>query len=190
MNAIGRPSWTPWPMTQSIVWFIGGDDSQRTGSTPGTSSASISFTLWLFALILSSPLQFGSKTLTSTLGSLANWMASSRLIVDKSPSVDDLHSLLSKVTFSVLFPWSSCDVEATPAIVESYNNKTRMVSTISFATIINHNNGCPLNILLTCIYMQIETNLNQENIKFLLRSSPSLSLITTITVTRKVKIIL
>ena len=73
-------------------------------------------------------------------------MASSRLIVDKSPSVDDFHLLLSKVTFSVLFPWSSCDVEATPGIVESYNNKTRMVLTISFKTIIDYNNGCPLDM--------------------------------------------
>ena len=41
-------------------------------------------------------------------------------------------------------------------------------------------------------YMQIETNLNQENIKLLQRSTLSvpLSLITTITVTWKVKIIL
>ena len=146
MNGTSRPSWTPWPMTQSIVWFIGGDDSQRTGSTPGTSSAPISFTLWLFALILSSPLQFGSKTLTSTLGSLANWMASSLLIVDKFPSVDDLHSLLSKVTFSILFSWSSCDEETSLGMMESYNNKKRMVLTISYKTIINHNNGCPHNM--------------------------------------------
>ena len=146
MSATGRPRWTPWPMTQSIVWSLGGDDSWRTGSTPGVLSASMSFTLWLSALLLSSPLQFGSKTQTSTLGSLANWMASSRLIVDKSPSVDDLHSLLSKVTFSVLLPWSSCDVEATLGMVESYNNKTRMVLTINCKTIINHNNGCPPNM--------------------------------------------
>ena len=74
-------------------------------------------------------------------------MASSRLIVDKSPSVDDLHSLLSKVTFSVLLPWSSCDVEATLGMVESYNNKTRMVLTINCKPIINHNhNGCPLDM--------------------------------------------
>ena len=147
MSAIGRPRWTPWPMTQSIVWFIGGDDRQRTGSTPGTPPASMSFTLWPLALLLSSLLQFGSKILTSTLGCLANWMANSRLIVDKSPSVDDLHSLLSKVTFSVLLSWSSCDLEATLGMVESYNNKTRMVLTISCKTIINHNhNGCPLNM--------------------------------------------
>ena len=147
MEAIGRPRWTPWPMTQSIVWSLGGDDSQRTGSTPGVLSASMSVTLWLSALLLSSPLQFGSKTLTSTLGSLANWMASSRLIVDKSPSVDDLHSLLSKVTFSVLLSWYSCDAEATLGMVESYNNKTRIVMTISCKTIINCNKGCPLNML-------------------------------------------
>ena len=147
MNGTSRPRWTPWPMTQSIVWFLGGDDRQRTGSTPGTSSASISFTLWLSALVLSSPLQFGSKTLTSTLGCLANWMASSRLIVEKSPSADDLQSLLSKVTFSVLRLWSSCDVEATPGIVESYNKKTINVLTISCKTIIiNHNNRCPLDM--------------------------------------------
>ena len=144
MNGTSRPSWTPWLMTQSIVWFIGGDASQRTGSTPGALSASMSFTLWLSALLLSSLLQFGSKILTSTSGCLANWMASSRLIVDKSPSVDDLHSLLSKVTFSVLLSWSSCDVEATLRLVESYNNKTRMVLTINCKTIIIHNNGYPL----------------------------------------------
>ena len=144
MSGISWPRWTPWPMTQSIVWFIGGDDRQRTGSTPGTPPASMSLTLWLSALLLSSLLQFGSKTQTSTLGSLANWMASSRLIVDKSPSVDDLHSLLSKVTFSVLLSWSSCDVEATLGMVESYNNKTRMVLTINCKTIIIHNNGYPL----------------------------------------------
>ena len=73
-------------------------------------------------------------------------MASSRLIVDKSPSVDDLHSLLSKVTFSVLLPWSSCDVEATLGMVEYYNNKTRMVLTINYKTRINHTNGFPLNM--------------------------------------------
>ena len=144
MSGISRPRWTPWPMTQSIVWSLGGDDSWRTGSTPGVLSASMSFTLWLSALLLSSPLQFGSKILTSTFGCLANWMASSRLIVDKSPSVDDLHSLLSKVTFSVLLSWSSCDVEATLGMVESYNNKTRMVLTINCKTIIIHNNGYPL----------------------------------------------
>ena len=144
MNGISRPRWTPLLITQSIVWFIGGDDSQRTGSTPGTLSASMSFTLWYSALLLSSPLQFGRKTLTSTLGCLANWMASSRLIVEKSPSVDDLHSLLSKVTLSVLFSWYSCDVEATLGTVESYNNKTRMVLTINCKTIILHNNGYPL----------------------------------------------
>ena len=146
MSGISRPRWTPWPMTQSIVWSLGGDDSWRTGSTPGVLSASMSFTLWLSALLLSSPLQFGSKILTSTLGCLANWMASSRLIVDKSPSVDDLHSLLSKVTFSVLLPWSSCDVEATLGMVESYNNKTKMVLTINCKIRINHTNGCPLDM--------------------------------------------
>ena len=146
MSGISRPRWTPWPMTQSIVWSLGGDDSRRTGSTPGVLSASMSFTLWLSALLLSSLLQFGSKILTSTLGCLANWMASSRLIVDKSPSVDDLHSLLSKVTFSVLLPWSSCDVEATLGMVEYYNNKTRMVLTINYKTRINHTNGFPLNM--------------------------------------------
>ena len=133
-------------MTQSILWSLGGNDRQRTGSTQGTLSASMSSTLWLFALLLSASLQFRSKTLTSTLGCLANWMASSWLIVDKSPLVDDFHSLLSKVTFSVMFSWSSCDVEATPGIVKSYNNKTRMVLTISCKTIINHNNACPLDM--------------------------------------------
>ena len=146
MAAIAWPRWTPWPMTQSIVWFLGGDDRQRTGSTPGTPPASMSFTLWPLALLLSSLLQFGSKTLTSTLGCLANWMASSLLIVDKFPSVDDLHSLLSKVTFSILFSSSSCDEETSLGMMESYNNKTRMVLTISYKTIINHNNGCPLNM--------------------------------------------
>ena len=146
MDAVGWPRRTPWPMTQSIAWFLGGYDRQRTGSTPETLSASMSFTLWRLALLLSSPLQFGSKTLISTLGCFANWMASSRLIIDKPPSVDDFHSLLSKVTFSVLFSWFSCDVEVTPGIVEFYNNRTRMVLTISFKTIINHNNGCPLNM--------------------------------------------
>ena len=108
-------------------------------------------------------------------------MASSRLIVDKSPSVDDLHSLLSKVTFSVLLSWSSCDVEATLGMVESYNNKTRMVLTINCKTIINHNNGCPPD--MKCQFFcklavefypmpksQIHVdwdNLNQENDKFL-----------------------
>ena len=145
MDAIGRPRWTPWPMTQSIVWFIGGNDRQRTGSKPGILSASMSFTLQLLAILLSSLLQFGSKTLTSTLGCLANWMASSLLIVDKFPSVDDLHSLLSKVTCSFLFSWSSCDEETSLGMMESYNNKTRMVLTISYKTIINHN-GCPLNM--------------------------------------------
>ena len=146
MSGISRPRRTPWPMTQSIVWFLGGDNSQRTGSTPRVLSASMSFTLWLSALILSSLLQFVSKILTSILGHLANWMASSRMVVDKFPSVNDLHSTLSKVTFSILFSWSSCDVEASVAMVESFNNKTRMVLTISCKTIINHNNGCSLNM--------------------------------------------
>ena len=146
MDAIGRPRWTPWPMTQSIVWSLGGKDRQRTGSKPGTLSASTSFTLWLSALLLSASLQFGSKTLTSTLGCLANWMASSRLIVDKSPLVDDFHSLLSKVTFSVMFSWSSCDIQAILGIVKSYNNKRRTVLKIRCKTIINHNKAHPLNM--------------------------------------------
>lgn len=146
MGVISRPRWTPWPMTQSIVWFLGGDDNQRTGSKPGTLCASMSFTLWLLALLLSSLLQLGSKTLTSTLGCLANWMASSRLIVDNSPSVDDFHSLLRRVTFSVLFSWPSCDVEATLGIVEFYNNKRRMLLEKNWKTVTNHNYGCPLNI--------------------------------------------
>ena len=51
-------------------------------------------------------------------------MASSLLMVDKSPSVDDLHSLLSKVTLSALFSWPSCVVEATLGMPKSYESKT------------------------------------------------------------------
>ena len=51
-------------------------------------------------------------------------MASSLLMVDKSSSVDDLHSLLSKVTFSAVFSWPSCVVEATLGMQKSYESKT------------------------------------------------------------------
>ena len=147
MNEIGWPMSTPWPMTQSIAWFLRKRDSQRTGIWSGIPCTSMSVTLWFLALILSSSLQFGSKILTSALVCLANWMASSRLIVEKSPSVDDLHSLLRKVTLSALFSWYSCDVEATLGMVEPYNHKTRMVLTTNCKTIIIHNNGYPLNML-------------------------------------------
>ena len=58
-------------------------------------------------------------------------MASSLFMVDKSPSVDDLHSLLSKVTFSVLFSWPSCEVEATLGMSKSYQSKHEVLEIIS-----------------------------------------------------------
>ena len=104
MNWIDGSMLIPWPMTQSNLWCLRKCNNRWHGSRLKI-YVSMSVTLWFLALIRSSLLQFGSKILTSTLVCLANWMASSRLKVEKSPSVDDLHSLLSKASWSLY----SCD---------------------------------------------------------------------------------